>query len=226
MSVLHPVQAARLESTALLLGCHPVKIVRRENIKILVSSKFARTVLLTLILPHSESHLKQTVKYARMKRLLVWRKAALMHPPASARKLITTLTTSRNALPVLKALTVLFTTALYYHASLHKMGFGDLIRTRLSSATAARGKIYYSLLSLKKLGLYEIVYNFLTFSTFLCLLIVFISTGTAAQTPTHSPPNAAVHQASVTPIPLSIPTVQCSTTQTNSAKMDTEVRSA
>ena len=72
MSVPQPVQAARLESTVLLLGCHPVKIVRRENIKILVSSKFAKTVLLTLILPHSESHLKQTVKYARMKRLPVW----------------------------------------------------------------------------------------------------------------------------------------------------------
>ena len=77
-----------------------------------------------------------------------------MHSPVSARKLITTLTTSRNALPVLKALTVLFTTALCYHASLLKMDFGDLIRTRLSSVTAARGKIYYSLLSLKKLGLY------------------------------------------------------------------------
>jgi hypothetical protein len=158
MSVPQPVQAARLESTVLMLGCHPVKIVRRENIKILVSSKFARTVLLTLILPHSESRLKQTVKYARMKRLQVWQKAALMHPPASARKLITTLTTSRNALPVLKALTVLFTTALCYHASLLKMDFGDLIRTRLSSVTAARGKIYYSLLSLKKLGLYSITF--------------------------------------------------------------------
>ena len=158
MSVLHPVQAARLESTVLLLGCHPVKIVRRENIKILVSSKFARTVLLTLILPHSESRLKQTVKYARMKRLLVWRKAAPMYPPVSARKSTTTLTTSRRALLALKVLTALFTTALCYHASLHKMDFGDLIRTRLSSVTAARGKIYYSLLSLKKLGLYSITF--------------------------------------------------------------------
>ena len=188
MSVLHPVQAARLESTVLLLGCHPVKIVRRENIKILVSSKFARTVLLTLILPHSESRLKQTVKYARMKRLLVWRKAAPMHPPVSARKATTTLTTSRRALLALKVLTALFTTALCYHALLHKMDFGDLILSRPSLVTAARV--------------------------------------TAAQTPTCSPRNAAVHQESATPIPLSTPTVQCSTILMNSAKMDTEVRSA
>ena len=77
-----------------------------------------------------------------------------MYPPVSARKATTTLTTSRRALFALKVLTALFTTALCYHALLQKMGFGDLILSRPSSVTAARGKIYYSLLSLKKLGLY------------------------------------------------------------------------
>ena len=67
-----PVQVVRLGSTVLIQGCHLAKIALRENIKILVCSKFARNVLSTHTLLQRANRPRQIVKHAQAIKPPVW----------------------------------------------------------------------------------------------------------------------------------------------------------